>query len=435
MANKPNFLEFIEGRNRSNGAPAPVAPPQFSGTQVQAPTVGPTLANDPRAVPMLGGFEVQGEGAGRFPLGVPDDQLIEQPVPQPSLTPGNVNLVPSTLDTNTGTLSGTGFSPTKAPDIQSSASPFGGGSQFRTESTGSGLPDHLSRSAEATRGLIPMGLPGALPFEIPADLAATATPSGGATAGTPSVFNNTNAPLPSGGVGQIDAPTPFAQPPSQNPLLAPQIEQDFAPQTPDVIAGTSFGAAPQQPQAPSNDFGLTGFTPQFQGQTPSQFMRGEDAAEAVTTQGLDAQGRLRQFDSPEAQQANITQGQADFDQASADREARIDQNFGESRGPDSRDRDGGMSFAEARKQVPKRQGETASAYNDRVKAFAAQSTGGSPLTVEQQMAERKQNFAEGKFTSDVMSFPVQRRVIAMFASASISRTGSRFGSQPKEYGA
>jgi hypothetical protein len=51
-------------------------------------------------------------------------------------------------------------------------------------------------------------------------------------------------------------------------------------------------------------------------------MRGEDTAASTTFQGTDAQGRLRQFDSPEAQQANIAQGQADFAQASTDREAR-----------------------------------------------------------------------------------------------------------------
>ena len=92
----------------------------------------------------------------------------------------------------------------------------------------------------------------------------------------------------------------------------------------DPLTGFSQGteAAPQQGLASGGDFGLTGFNPRFNGQTPSQFMRGEDTAASTTFQGTDAQGRLRQFDSPEAQQANIAQGQADFAQASTDREAR-----------------------------------------------------------------------------------------------------------------
>jgi len=85
-------------------------------------------------------------------------------------------------------------------------------------------------------------------------------------------------------------------------------------------------AAPTDPQAPApqqgGNFGLAGFTPQFEGQTPSQFMRGEDTAADTTFQGTDFQGRLQQFASPEARQANIEEGQASFVQASADREAR-----------------------------------------------------------------------------------------------------------------
>ena len=58
-------------------APAPVAPgmqPQ-APQELSAPQVGPTLASElqPDAkVPMVGGFEVRGAGADRFPLGTPE---------------------------------------------------------------------------------------------------------------------------------------------------------------------------------------------------------------------------------------------------------------------------------------------------------------------------------------------------------------------------
>jgi len=74
--------------------------------------------------------------------------------------------------------------------------------------------------------------------------------------------------------------------------FARQQGMNFEPTT-----GFSQGTQAPEPQV--------GFTPQ-----------------ATTFQGTDFQGRLRQFDSPEAQQANIAEGQASFAQASADREAR-----------------------------------------------------------------------------------------------------------------
>jgi len=104
--------------------------------------------------------------------------------------------------------------------------------------------------------------------------------------------------------------------------LAKSMGTTFNPETGySRDAFEQFQATQQAPQQ-AGDFGLAGFTPQFEGQTPSQFMRGEDTPESTTFQGTDFQGRLRQFDSPEAQQANIAEGQASFAQASADREAR-----------------------------------------------------------------------------------------------------------------
>ena len=99
----------------------------------------------------------------------------------------------------------------------------------------------------------------------------------------------------------------------------------------------------------------------------------------------DAQGRIRSFASPQAVQQNLTNAQTSFDQASRDRLTRLEQRDvrpGETiterdtRIADSRtvgaDRGGEMSFAEARKFIPKGAKETTKAYNERVKAFQAQ---------------------------------------------------------------
>jgi len=99
----------------------------------------------------------------------------------------------------------------------------------------------------------------------------------------------------------------------------------------------------------------------------------------------DAQGRVRSFASPQAVQQNLTNAQTSFDQASRDRLTRLEQRDlrpGETiterdtRIADSRtvgaDRGGEMSFAEARKFVPKGANEKTKDYNARVKAFQAQ---------------------------------------------------------------
>jgi hypothetical protein len=67
--------------------------------------------------------------------------------------------------------------------------------------------------------------------------------------------------------------------------------------------------------------GLIGFTPQFEGQTLGQFIRGEDTQQQATFTGVDAQGRLRQF-TPEGQLADSYSG---FEAESQAREARIGQ--------------------------------------------------------------------------------------------------------------
>ena len=58
------------------------------------------------------------------------------------------------------------------------------------------------------------------------------------------------------------------------------------------------GNQPTAPMAPmSGSGGMTGFRPQFEGQTLGQYLRYEDTPEQATMQRLDPQGRLRQFTS------------------------------------------------------------------------------------------------------------------------------------------
>lgn len=60
----------------------------------------------------------------------------------------------------------------------------------------------------------------------------------------------------------------------------------------------SSAFAGNQPTAPmSGSGGMTGFRPQFEGQTLGQYLRYEDTPEQATMQRLDPQGRLRQFTS------------------------------------------------------------------------------------------------------------------------------------------
>ncbi len=118
--------------------------------------------------------------------------------------------------------------------------------------------------------------------------------------------------------------------------------------------------------------------------------------------GTDAQGRMRTFASPEARQQNLANAQIAFNQASQDRQARIggtgsfegdsaarnarvaerdkrpgetqterDTRIAKSRTQGSTEA-GEMSFNDARKFVPKGQKETASSYNERIKAYQSQ---------------------------------------------------------------
>jgi len=77
LTQNPEFQKFMQ--QYSGGQKAQPTTPQFV-PQVPQATQGPLMANDPRAVPMMGEWEVQGAKPGQFPLGIPEDKLIPQPV-------------------------------------------------------------------------------------------------------------------------------------------------------------------------------------------------------------------------------------------------------------------------------------------------------------------------------------------------------------------
>ena len=100
-------------------------------------------------------------------------------------------------------------------------------------------------------------------------------------------------------------------------------------------ADTTGGVQPQTPQVQAPTDGLT-----TQSGIPlSQFLSGEAIPEA----GLRAEAPVF---SSESRGISGAAGQDIMAQASAEREARIDENFGRARGPDSRDRDRRMATGE-----------------------------------------------------------------------------------------
>lgn len=197
-----------------------------------------------------------------------------------------------------------------------------------------------------------------------------ASPQAPTELATPTAFNAPDVGLPSAGVGQVDPTTPFFQDPESqvNPMLAPQ----------DLSSG-----------------GLT----TAGGQPLAEFLAGG--------QQLDPQGRM----------IDPNVDRSSFDQASADRETRAAESFGQPRGPDSRDRDrrGTMSMEDATQLTGGNRGaagallkrqelglgefkaETPSQADilAREKFEAEQAKGvDNGMTFEQKLALRKQEFAE-----------------------------------------
>ena len=265
------------------GGTLPQAPPQTIGAQPFTPSFG---AEDP----------VASQG-GQFRV-APDGPFVE-PTSSPALPEGFFPSTPAPAPAEGGGVLDFFFGNPTPEQAQRT---------LQTQPTDPAQRERLQSIAQGTAAPSDLSQTGSFFFGRP-EVAGDPNILGAAPE-TPSAFSTPEAsPSALDSIGQLPSAGAFSPEAAGqvNPLAAPQ---DLSQPTPEA-APTSGG-----------DFGPTGSNPRFKGQTPSQFMRGEDTAASTTFQGTDAQGRLRQFDSPEAQQANIAQGQADFAQASTDREAR-----------------------------------------------------------------------------------------------------------------
>jgi hypothetical protein len=179
-------------------------------------------------------------------------------------------------------------------------------------------------------------------------------------------------------------------------FIGPQMEQPISPflQSPDTPSGLGgpllrgfnmVNEAARGPNAPMGRDATRARIAELFGLDAPATLNQAMLNDPDAVMGTDAQGRLRSFESPEALQQNLANAQSAFDLASLDRLSRLEQRDlrpGETlqerdtRIADSRtegaDRDGEMSFEEARKFVPKGAREKTKDYNERVRAFQAQ---------------------------------------------------------------
>jgi hypothetical protein len=212
----------------------------------------------------------------------------------------------------------------------------------------------------------------------------------------PSIFQPLQTqPMPSQAIGQYPMQAnQFSQEAAAqiNPILAPQIDQTFDQAQVNIPPSLQNPFATQSPQPPQGN-GLTTV-----GGTPlSEFLSGK----ALPEQGLMRAENPMYGDNSLSRGLGGDAATQAFQDASAAREARIEQNFGTGEAVSDRERRGdAMSFDEARGYVPKEPGETASAYNDRVKAFA-KSGGVDALTESERLARERFEYEKSQAPKDL----------------------------------
>lgn len=238
-------------------------------------------------------------------------------------------------------------------------SPFGGGTAMRSGAEGANTV-----FKDTIQSAIPLGLPGALPFEAAAPVADASptqiAPAADVNAGQEQVTLS-GTPTSGSGIGTSVV--------NDVNFLQEGLKQAQAP----------------QPQ------GLT----TAGGQPLAEFLAGG--------QQLDAQGRM----------IDPNVDRSFFEQQSAERNERALSEFGQARGPDSTDRAAGeMTTADARDLAALRDPRASASEKARAMKVAerlgrdpltgapvktGQAGGKEPLTFDQQMKVRAQNLAEGKF--------------------------------------
>ena len=237
----------------------------------------------------------------------------------------------------------------------------------------------------------------------------------------PSIFQPLQTqPMPSETIGQYPMQAnQFSQEAAAqvNPILAPQIDNlhSFATRSPVAQNLPSYTPYQEDAMRAQAEMGVDGLSPipkflsdqgiganRAKRETAAMLQQGNGLttvggiplSEFLSGKALPEQGLMR-AENPMYGDNSLSRGlggdaatQA-FQDASAAREARIEQNFGTGKAVSDRERRGdAMSFDEARGYVPKEPGETASAYNDRVKAFA-KSGGVDALTEPERLARER----------------------------------------------
>jgi hypothetical protein len=156
-------------------APAVQSPFSQQAAAATNPLAAPIDLSAVRQAPMLGGFEVKGAGAERFDVGTPEvpETLFSKEYTDPG---GNTAAIAriegeraraNAVEASTPVDSRGFFEKfadatrsDPAPQVGGGISPFGGGTAMRTTAEGAS-----GAVVDAIQSAIPMGLPGALPFE------------------------------------------------------------------------------------------------------------------------------------------------------------------------------------------------------------------------------------------------------------------------------
>ena len=363
-------------------APAPVAPgmqPQ-APQELSAPQVGPTLASElqPDAkVPMVGGFEVRGAGADRFPLGTPE--VPETLFSTEYTDPGGNTAAIAKIEAERARANA--VDPQVSVEAPREFTPTGGAGFFPATS----VPVPRDTQEKATfMGDVSTGL-----GKISAPLTAHSQSAGGFKPEQPAAAS---APF---GLADPTSSTATGEDPFSAPIVTPRAGPSADPDQQIRLADPT-----------SSTVGLNSTQAMLQERFGSPTISGIQSAEEGLGLRTDAQGRM----------IDPNVDRSSFEQASADREARqaARPDFGEAqtraagtvtdrerraaRGDDMSDAD--------RRDIAKanQRGASASdiARGDKVAALNGidRKTGkpleGGGLTVDQQLAIRKQLFAEGE---------------------------------------
>jgi len=468
--------EFIEELKRIQAeqeklggfnAPAPEAP----GLQPQTPMVQPeSVFNAPAAgvaapdaitmatpavqapqgqVPMLGGFEVRGAGSERFALGTPEvaETLFSSSYRDPkgntaaiqaaqsSQADAQVDLqsaeaerqrINQATQDRIDTRNEVG---TNLPDLFRSAVPYIKEGIGMAQSAGEGIAEFVTGKDIEVPKALDLRMYDATPAAEAAAEKQRLSDQMIPAAPLVDPFGVTPTEIAAAGNQNFGQAVPQAQP--ENPYRTQYGVNSLNQGAIDEIKQQN--AQETQAQIPSNiqnasGQGLMGFKPKYEGQTLTDFMAGRDDPSAASVQVQDPQGRFRRQaapvigETPEQNQSRtdaLFPEQADFQQASTDREARqaARQDFGEAQtraagtvtDRERRTARGeGMSDAD-RRDIAKSNMRGASASDiargDKVAGLNGinRITGESlvtGLTPDQQLNLRKQEFTEAKTILD-----------------------------------